>query len=51
MMDFFKKQTFEAGCTCLESEFGTLIKNESIILDPIEVLKCLNDEYGECFNC
>lgn len=48
---FFQKQTFEAGCTCLESEFGTLIKNESVILNPVEVLKCLNDEYGEfyCF--
>ncbi|KAE9551132.1 hypothetical protein FO519_005667 [Halicephalobus sp. NKZ332] len=38
-------QTFEAGCTCLESEFGTLIKNESVILNPMDILQCLNEDY------
>jgi len=38
-------QTFEAGCTCLESEFGTLIKNESVILNPMDIIQCLNEDY------
>uniref|UniRef100_A0A7E4ZTG7 Exocyst complex component 7 n=2 Tax=Panagrellus redivivus TaxID=6233 RepID=A0A7E4ZTG7_PANRE len=39
------KQTFESGCTCLESEFATLIKTETTPLDPMKIVDCLDDDY------
>uniref|UniRef100_A0AC34G2F1 Exocyst complex component 7 n=1 Tax=Panagrolaimus sp. ES5 TaxID=591445 RepID=A0AC34G2F1_9BILA len=39
------QQTFESGCLTLESEFGSLIKSETQVLDPIKIIECLDEDY------
>ncbi|KAI6202822.1 hypothetical protein M3Y94_00484500 [Aphelenchoides besseyi] len=39
------RESFEIGCTFLETEFCNCIRIESAILDPVKIAECLDENY------
>lgn len=48
---FFQKESFDNGCGFLETEFNNCVRFESVVLDPVKIADCLDENYGYLLAC